>query len=163
MVGHQWLVLMESCAMGAVHLLTTTHQGVTMGAHHDTTTEVVSFLLLRKVPSGKEGNLGSSQGCTAFLSTFRLYHPECCLCSKKYVGKTVQRLTERMNRHRNKFYECLTSKRELSQNHTDLWKKCNQKLLFWDDLMYVLNHQKKVANPKSWGKKLQPILRRLLK
>ena len=41
------------------------------------------------------------------LSNMLIYHAECRLCSKKYVGKTVQRLVERINGHRNKFYECL--------------------------------------------------------
>ena len=41
------------------------------------------------------------------ISSMLIYHAECGVCSKKYVGKTIQRLVERINGHRAKFYYCL--------------------------------------------------------
>ena len=39
-----------------------------------------------------------------------IYHASCRLCAKKYVGKTIQPLSGRVNDHRGKFYECLRYK-----------------------------------------------------
>ena len=36
-----------------------------------------------------------------------IYHARCILCEKCYAGKTVQRLNERVNGHRGKYYDCL--------------------------------------------------------
>ena len=38
-----------------------------------------------------------------------IYHAECTLCKKVYVGKTTQLLSNRINGHRNKFKECRTN------------------------------------------------------
>ena len=40
------------------------------------------------------------------LSRMLIYHAECRLCQKVYVGKTVQLLVKRINGHRSKFYSC---------------------------------------------------------
>ena len=39
-----------------------------------------------------------------------IYHARCVLCEKVYAGKTVQKLHERVNGHRNKYYDCLNYK-----------------------------------------------------
>ena len=36
-----------------------------------------------------------------------IYHARCVLCTKKYVGKTITQLNERINGHRKKYYDCL--------------------------------------------------------
>ena len=39
-----------------------------------------------------------------------IYHARCIHCDKCYTGKTVQRLNERVNGHRQKYYNCLRHK-----------------------------------------------------
>ena len=36
-----------------------------------------------------------------------IYHAKCIHCDKPYVGKTIQKLSERVNGHRGMFYACL--------------------------------------------------------
>ena len=36
-----------------------------------------------------------------------IYHGRCTICQKAYIGKSTQRLNERINGHRSKFYDCL--------------------------------------------------------
>ena len=41
------------------------------------------------------------------ITRMLIYHTNCKICEKSYVGKTVQILGDRINGHRNKFYDCL--------------------------------------------------------
>ena len=41
------------------------------------------------------------------ISRMLIYHANCMICDKRYVGKTVQILGDRINGHRSKFYSCL--------------------------------------------------------
>ena len=41
------------------------------------------------------------------ISRMLIYHANCMICDKCYVGKTVQILGDRINGHRSKFYSCL--------------------------------------------------------
>ena len=41
------------------------------------------------------------------VSRCLIYHANCILCQKNYVGKTVTELRTRINGHRTKFYDCL--------------------------------------------------------
>ena len=45
--------------------------------------------------------------CGSCISQMLIYHANCKLWDKSYVGKTVQILGDRINGHRNKFYDCL--------------------------------------------------------
>ena len=45
--------------------------------------------------------------CGTCVSRMLIYHTNCKICNKTYVGKTVQILGDRINGHRNKFYDCL--------------------------------------------------------
>ena len=45
--------------------------------------------------------------CGSCTSRMLIYHANCMICNKCYVGKTVQILGDRINGHRSKFYSCL--------------------------------------------------------
>ena len=54
-------------------------------------------------PNGKIIKTADGQCKTRFV----IYHSQCRLCNKTYVGKTVQPLNNRINGHRSKYYDCL--------------------------------------------------------
>ena len=66
-----------------------------------------------KLMSGKDSIVASPStkiiktACGSCISRMLIYHANCKLCKKSYVGKTVQILGDRINGHRNKFYDCL--------------------------------------------------------
>ena len=55
----------------------------------------------------KKSYLTSRGDCT---SKNLIYHAQCKHCTKVYVGKTTQKLSNRINGHRNKFQECRRKK-----------------------------------------------------
>ena len=55
-------------------------------------------------PAGKQVKTAKGKCFSRCL----IYHARCVHCNKVYVGKTTQRLNNRINGHRQKFYACLT-------------------------------------------------------
>ena len=70
------------------------------------------------------------------LSRMLIYHAECKLCKKVYVGKTVQHLVERINGHRNKFYACLRGDFCEDKNNDDDAILLGLHLLLFHNLQY---------------------------